>query len=174
MYLGSHAQDSTRNTSIPYNGGPGEPIFKCFLIWVSTSRHQGLFFQWHRIFTNPKQFLWLWTFELQDNNFPVLFTQHISAFVYSVWFCLGEVKGYGVRCYRRWVWMKKSSVASPGLYTSNTYSLLAGTGLQKIRPDYPVFPFQSLVHKGNLQFCLFNYQDYGVRSDSYYLHTKYQ
>lgn len=44
MCLGSHAQDSTRNTSIRYYGGPEQPIFKCFLIWVSTSRHQGLFF----------------------------------------------------------------------------------------------------------------------------------
>ena len=49
--------------------------------------------------------------------------------------------------------MKRSSAASPGLHTSNVYSLPTGTGLQKIRPVHPAFPFQPFVHKGNRNFA---------------------
>lgn len=44
MYLGTHAHDSIRNASTPYNKSPRESIFNFFLIWVTISRHRGLFF----------------------------------------------------------------------------------------------------------------------------------
>lgn len=44
MYLGTHAHDSIRNASTHYNRSPREPIFNFFLIWMTTSRHRGLFF----------------------------------------------------------------------------------------------------------------------------------
>lgn len=90
--------------------------------------------QWYWMFTTPKWFLWCWTSELQDSNFPVPFLQHILAFAYLFIFVYEKLKGREVGFM---VGKHGSSVASPGLHTSSMNLLPTKTGLQKIRPDYP-------------------------------------
>lgn len=103
----------SRNTSTHYNRSPKEPIFECFLILMTTSRHRGLFFsstKYSQILNN------FYVFELLNNRTTTFLFLPCRTFqLLYTWFCLQEVKGCGVWLYSRQAWVKKSSVASAGL-----------------------------------------------------------
>lgn len=165
MYLGVHAQWQCHKCFHSLQWGPkGTNLQMCFLIWVSTSRHQGLFF------TNTSD-------SPIPNNFccSVFLNYRIATLLFSYLFIylFKEFRGNGVWFCRR-VWMKKISAVTPALYISNMYLFPTGTGQQKIGPDDPITCPQVSV-EGNPQNCqLFSSEGYHARSNSCCSDTTYQ